>query len=278
MIGPARFFASTLMTATLLTTGGVPAHGDPASMAQGLPVRFTPVPARVGIEMPIQLTTATPQTIQSVRRNLRVTPLLPISVYWRDNLHFVIMPRTAWPAKSHVTVTWKPTGNYVRLSTDNSRTIQINLTDQHLIAQRRGTTVCTMPVSTGVPPKWTTPSGTYWIYKKVLDDHMVGGTPEGPDHWDVKHVPYSQYFAGAVAIHGAWWNHHFGHPVSHGCVQVPTAEGPSGPTGQPADAQWLWHFTDIGTPVIVRGKTPNTAMTHTPRSAHLGHDAAPACS
>jgi hypothetical protein len=260
MIGPAHFFAATLMPAAFLTVG-TPVHGDPIAMTRGLSVRFTPMPARTGIKMPIELTTATAQTAHSVRRHLHLTPPIPVSIYRRHNLHFVVMPRSAWPSQCRITVTWTPTGTSVQFSTDDDRSIQINLSTQHLIAQRHGETVRTMAVSTGVAPAWATPQGTFWVYKKVRDDHMVGGSPNGPDHWDVQHVPYAQYFTGGVAIHGAWWNHQFGRPASHGCVQVPTAEGPHGPTGEPPDAQWLWHFTDIGTPVIVKGQTPMMGVT-----------------
>lgn len=266
MICSTRLWVWTWLATTCLSISCAPCRGDPASMTRGLAARFTPIPARVGVDMPVQLTTASRQTLVSIQQDLRVTPPVPISVYGRHTLHFTIMPRTAWPAKSRVTLSWMPTGNFLVLTTDDNRTIKVNLSNQRLTAWRNGKAVRTMAISTGVAPTWSTPTGTYWIYKKILDDHMVGKDPKGPDHWDVNHVPYAQYFKGAVAIHGAWWNHHFGRPASHGCVQVPTAHGPLGPTGQPADAQWLWHFTDIGTPVIVTGKTPVVAACSTGRT------------
>ncbi|PSR22419.1 MAG: hypothetical protein C7B45_06790 [Sulfobacillus acidophilus] len=259
MMIPAGFIA-TLITTTFLAVQTFP-HGEPLLLPQAPSVHFTPMPVRVGVDMPVTLITATAQTMQSVRQHLRITPPVFISVYSRHNMRFVILPNPAWPAQRHIAVTWVPTRTSVRFSTDDDRSIGIDLTTQQLIAQRHGITIRTIAVSTGVAPKWTTPQGTYWIYKKVLDDHMVGGSAQSPDHWDVQHVPYAQYFTGAVAIHGAWWNHHFGRPASHGCVQVPTAEGPDGPTGEPAEAQWLWHFADLGTPVMVYGQTPTTDRT-----------------
>lgn len=144
---------------------------------------------------------------------------------------------------------------------DDRKELIIDLTHQKLYALDQGVLIRTIPVSTGVSPKWVTPTGIFWIYRRVRDDHMVGGQPGTPDHWDVDHVPYAQYFYGGIAIHGAWWNHRFGVPKSHGCIQVPTDKSPQGPTGQPADAEWLWQFAQVGTPVIIMGKTPPTPTT-----------------
>jgi hypothetical protein len=33
-------------------------------------------------------------------------------------------------------------------------------------------------------------------------------------------VPYVMYFKGAYALHTAFWHDRFGHPKSHGCVNM----------------------------------------------------------
>lgn len=231
-------------------------HGDPLSLARALTARFAPVANPAGIDEPIRLTTAHPQSTTSVLQHLMVSPSVLLRIREMDTHHYLIMPRYYWPAKSLVLLSWRGSPEDAILHTDNEREITVNLQEQTLSAWEQGSVVRTMTVSTGLPPRWTTPTGTYWIYKRVLDDHMIGGDPHTPDHWDVDHVPYAQYFNGAIAFHGAWWNHQFGRPLSHGCIQLPTAEGPAGPTGELPDALWLWHFTDIGTPVIITGKTP----------------------
>jgi lipoprotein-anchoring transpeptidase ErfK/SrfK len=47
------------------------------------------------------------------------------------------------------------------------------------------------------------------------------------------------YFTGAYSIHGTYWHHNFGHPMSHGCVNL-TID----------DARWFYEWAEIGTPVI----------------------------
>lgn len=233
------------------------AHGDPASMAHGQAGQFAPLPALAGVDEPVALTTGAPDTPSSVERHLTVHPAAPIRVTAQNAHHFLIMPRTAWPAKTRMTFTFA--GTRATLQTDDDREVRVDLTRQTLTAWEAGQPIRTLSVSTGAPPGWDTPTGTFWIYKRVLDDHMVGGDPNTPDHWDVDHVPYAQYFNGPIAIHGAWWNHRFGRPVSHGCIQLPTNQGPHGATGDPPDAKWLWNFADIGSPVIVTGRTPQSA-------------------
>ena len=42
------------------------------------------------------------------------------------------------------------------------------------------------------------------------------------------------------ALHGAYWQNNFGTPVSHGCINLPVN-----------NAQWLFDWTKIATPVII---------------------------
>ncbi len=245
-----------------------PPHGDPMASARSQP-RFGTVPARAGIDYPVRVTTPDSETPEQLAHRLIVSSRTPVSILSRDAHHFFIMPKPAWPSNREVTLKVAGQSADVRIHTDEGQEILINLSDQSLAALQNGRTIRTMHVSTGTPNGWATPTGTFWIYKRVRDDHMVGGRPGDKDHWDVEHVPYAQYFTGGVAIHGAWWNHRFDRPVSHGCVQVPTDEGPNGPTGDPPDALWLWKFADIGTPVAVAGTTPTT------RAAGVGAEAAP---
>jgi lipoprotein-anchoring transpeptidase ErfK/SrfK len=54
-------------------------------------------------------------------------------------------------------------------------------------------------------------------------------------------VPWVQYFHGSYAVHGTYWHNSFGQAVSHGCVNMRTPE-----------AQWLYFWAELGTPVEVR--------------------------
>jgi lipoprotein-anchoring transpeptidase ErfK/SrfK len=80
--------------------------------------------------------------------------------------------------------------------------------------------------------------GTFHIYAKLRLQEMIGGV--GIEHYDLPNVPYVMYFYGGDAIHGTYWHHNFGHPMSHGCVNAPTYA-----------AAWLYNWASIGTMVRV---------------------------
>lgn len=142
------------------------------------------------------------------------------------------------------------------LDPEGERWIEIDLSHQTLTAYRGNEKVRTMPISSGVSPRWTTPNGIFWVYRKVADDRMQGEDPQTGERWDVAHVPWAQYFEGGIAIHGAWWNRHFGIPSSHGCIQLPTRTFNPDPGDTPEDAAWLYRFTRVGTAVKIVGTTP----------------------
>jgi lipoprotein-anchoring transpeptidase ErfK/SrfK len=142
------------------------------------------------------------------------------------------------------------------LHTDDDKMLKVDLASQTLEAYEGETLIRIMPVSTGVSPQWTTPQGHFWIYRRVKDDHMQGGVPGSKDSWDVQHVPYAQYIYQGIALHGAWWNRHFGIPKSHGCIQLSTRTHSQIPGETVDNARWVWNFADIGTPVTVTGRTP----------------------
>ena len=50
--------------------------------------------------------------------------------------------------------------------------------------------------------------------------------------YSIDDVPWTQYFSGSVALHGAFWHAGFGQVRSHGCVNL-----------SPYDARWLFGFT-----------------------------------
>jgi lipoprotein-anchoring transpeptidase ErfK/SrfK len=88
-----------------------------------------------------------------------------------------------------------------------------------------------------------TPVGTFKVYKKTPSRYMQGPLPGISDqYYDLPGVPWNLYFTkdGAV-VHGAYWHDHFGHPWSHGCVNL---------TPQSAKKLYLW--ADLGTTVTVK--------------------------
>ncbi|MDE3090187.1 MAG: LysM peptidoglycan-binding domain-containing protein [Chloroflexota bacterium] len=120
----------------------------------------------------------------------------------------------------------------------NGKWIDIDISTQTITAYQGSTPLKSVLVSTGV--SWhPTPIGHFKIYVKIPSQTMSGGV--GAEAYYLPGVPWVMYFAGANAIHGTYWHHNFGHPMSHGCVNL-TID----------DAHWFYDWADVGTPVIVR--------------------------
>lgn len=111
--------------------------------------------------------------------------------------------------------------------------IDIDVTRQRLVAYEGSRPVFSAVVSTGVP-RTPTVLGRFAIRVKLRSQRM-----RGPGY-DLPNVPWVMYFYGAYAIHGTYWHNNFGRPMSHGCVNM-----------RIADAQWLYAWAPVGTPVIV---------------------------
>ena len=120
------------------------------------------------------------------------------------------------------------------LERSKQRWIEINLSSQRLIAWEGKTPVYAILISTGKDSTPTRP-GVFAIQTRDRYARMKG------DGYDVPDVPYTMYYDGGYAIHGAYWHHRFGTPVSHGCTNVAVNH-----------ARWLFHWASIGTPVVVR--------------------------
>lgn len=115
--------------------------------------------------------------------------------------------------------------------------IDIDLSAQSTTAFEGSTAVKTVLVSTGV--SWhPTPIGRFKVYMKVASQTMSGGS--GAEYYNLPGVPWIMYFSGGNAIHGTYWHNNFGHPMSHGCVNMTIA-----------DAKWFYDWAPMGTPVIV---------------------------
>jgi len=87
-------------------------------------------------------------------------------------------------------------------------------------------------------PSTGTVTGTYHVYTKLTSQRMTGGVRR--EHYDLPNVPNVMYFYSGYAIHGTYWHHNFGHPMSHGCVNASLSA-----------AAWLFKWTPVGTPVKI---------------------------
>ena len=129
--------------------------------------------------------------------------------------------------------------------------IYINLASQTLSAFQGETLYMEAKVSTG---KWNkTPIGEFTIWERLRATRMTGGT--GDDFYDLPNVPYVMFFGGSgvpnwkgFGLHGAYWHNNFGHPMSHGCVNM-----------RPIDAKKLFDWVGeegIGTKITIYGEAP----------------------
>ena len=121
---------------------------------------------------------------------------------------------------------------------DDNKWIEISLGEQRLYMKDHGNTVGSFLVSTG---KWApTPTGDFRIWTKLRYTRMTGGNQAWGTFYDLPNVPYVMYFNQGVGIHGTYWHNNFGHPMSHGCVNMKTEE-----------AAIVYNWASVGTRVIV---------------------------
>ncbi len=137
------------------------------------------------------------------------------------------------PAPLPVLPTDPPVSAVNPTGSSGERWIDGDLSNQKLVAYEGDTPVYWVTVSTGLPGTPTV-TGQYRIYVKYPAQTM-----SGPGYY-LQDVPYVMYFYEGYGIHGTYWHHNFGHPMSHGCVNTPTP-----------DAQWLYNWADVGTLVNV---------------------------
>ncbi|MCA9693488.1 MAG: L,D-transpeptidase family protein [Myxococcales bacterium] len=115
------------------------------------------------------------------------------------------------------------------------RWIDISLSGQILVAYEGSRPVYVTLVSSGrkgTPEEsFETPKGRWRISSKHISTTMDGGTASD-GNYSIQDVPWTMFFQGSYALHGAFWHASFGRVRSHGCVNL----GPS-------DARWLFYWT-----------------------------------
>jgi hypothetical protein len=118
---------------------------------------------------------------------------------------------------------------------NGERWIDVNITKQVLVAFEGEKPVYATLVSTGEDGleegKKSTKKGIFRIHTKyvtmTMDSDVVG------EEFELRDVPYVQYFEEGFALHGAYWHDNFGTPKSHGCVNL-----------TPEDARRLFFWTE----------------------------------
>ena len=115
------------------------------------------------------------------------------------------------------------------------RWVDVSLEKQMLVAYEGTRPVYVTLVSTGKKGSeeepFDTPTGRWRIYSKHISTTMDGNTASDGSY-SIQDVPWTMFFYGSYALHGAFWHRSFGRVRSHGCVNL----GPS-------DARWLFFWT-----------------------------------
>ena len=116
--------------------------------------------------------------------------------------------------------------------------IFISLNDQTLVYMEGAKIIGEFKISSGVA-RLPTPPGEYTVLKKKPVVNYRGATYNFPNtKWNLMFKagsPLNYY------IHGAFWHHNFGRPMSHGCVNVSYA-----------DMEGLYNWADEGTKIIIQ--------------------------
>ncbi|MGI5828084.1 MAG: L,D-transpeptidase [Patescibacteria group bacterium] len=147
----------------------------------------------------------------------------------------------------------------------SEKRIYVDLTNQRLYAYEGDKLVYNFLVSTG---KWNrTPTGKFRIWIKLRYTKMEGGSKTNNTYYYLPNVPYTMFFYNrdypkwlGYGIHGTYWHDNFGHPMSHGCINMKTEE---------AEQLYYWAMPNLngkssiqvskdnpGTEVIIFGKAP----------------------
>ncbi|WP_437971047.1 L,D-transpeptidase [Sorangium sp. So ce260] len=147
----------------------------------------------------------------------------------------------SWLAGSHLVIAElrKDPQGFAR---DGKKWIDISIRRQMLVAYEGTRPVFAALISSGrsgmADPEETdaTVRGSFYIHAKHVSTTM-DGDDEASEAFDLRDVPYTQYFHEGYALHGAYWHDEFGKARSHGCINL-----------APADAAWLFEWTEPAVP------------------------------
>ena len=115
------------------------------------------------------------------------------------------------------------------------KTIIVKLNDQLVIAYEGDKPVFVTRAATGGRVRtgsYSTPVGDHHTYHKRPSRHMAAGNL-ARFGFDLPGIPWVSYMTpSGVSFHGTYWHNDFGHPRSHGCVNL-----------TPQAARWIYLWT-----------------------------------
>lgn len=118
-----------------------------------------------------------------------------------------------------------------------TKRIEVNLKKQQLTYYFGVKKMEEFLISSGIA-KLPTPKGEF----KILEKKPIVNY-KGPGYY-LPNTKWNLLFSrrgGGLFIHGAYWHHNFGHPMSHGCVNVAYA-----------NMEYLYKWAQVGTRVAIR--------------------------
>lgn len=145
--------------------------------------------------------------------------------------------------------------------------IEVDLTNQKVYAYEGNNRIYEFTVSTG---KWApTPTGEFTIWAKVRSQKMSGGDRALGTYYYLPNVPYVMFFANTTiarmrgfSLHGTYWHENFGHPMSHGCINMKISdaqilyEWADPPVTNPKAWSTQANAASPGTRIVIYGVTP----------------------
>jgi lipoprotein-anchoring transpeptidase ErfK/SrfK len=145
-----------------------------------------------------------------------------------------------WYRERDIAVVPKP-GKLPSFAKDDQKWVDISIHGQTLVLYQGKTPVYATAISTGRdglgdPGKTlSTPTGVFEVRDKHVTTTMDAN--EVDNQFELRDVPWVQYFKGGYAIHAAPWHDEYGKPRSHGCINM-----------SPIDARRVFGFTDPPVP------------------------------
>jgi len=117
----------------------------------------------------------------------------------------------------------------------NGNWIHVDLSEQTLVAYEGDKPVYATVISSG-KEGYEPPTGLFEVQQKYISTTMNATDPiDG--FYEVEEVPWTLYYHGGYALHGAYWHTDFGKVRSHGCTNI-----------APVDARWLYYWADPEVP------------------------------
>ena len=235
---------------------------------------FVPVDGQtVGVGMPVIIRFDVPVTDEaSIERHLQVIsqPAQPGAFHWVSNQEVHWRPRSYWRPGTRVTVKANiagvPAGGGIygqsnratSFHVGDSMISKVNMDTDQMRVFRNGKLLRTIPITTGLQPKFTTRSGIKVIVEKYrhkrMNSETIGIDPNSADGYNLDDVEYAMRvtYSGEF-VHAATWSvgSQGSSNVSHGCTGMSTT-----------NAAWLYNLTNVGDVVQYVGTDKGMTLTN----------------